>query len=154
MWDLPQDFDRDIPDMSQEIQREITENVKKQKSNLVKVMKEPALKAHNTSKVVYQAQSGQKRRSLMTAAEAERLKRQKGDKTPGLGSHVDSSQGYPSDRTSPAPYPGSSWEEPYPTHTNFSQGKGGKGKSGKGKGKGSSKGRGRGKPYARNTWGW
>ena len=141
-WDFPQDFDRDIQDMSQEIQREMTENVKKQRSTKVKQMKETALKIHNTSKVVYQAQSGKKRRSLMTAAEAERLKRHKGDKTPGLESHVDSGQGYPSDRTSPVPYPGSSWEEPYPTHTNLSQGKGGKGKFGKGKGKRSSKGKG------------
>ena len=154
MWDFPQDFDRDIQDMSQEIQKEMTENVKKRKSTKVKQMKETALKIHNTSKVVYQAQSGKKRRSLMTAAEAERLRRQKGDKAPGLGSHVDSSQGYLSDRTSPVPYLGSRWEEPYPTHTNFSQGKGGKGKSRKGKGKGSSKGRGKGETYARDTWSW
>ena len=154
MWDFPQYFDRDIQDISQEIQREMTENVKKQKSTMVKQMKESALKVHNTSKVVYQAQSGQKRRYRMTTAEAARLKGQKGDNAPGLGSHVDSSKGYPSDRTSPVPYPGSSWDEPYPTHTSFSQGKGGKGKSRKGKGKGSSKGGGKGGNYARNTWSW
>ena len=96
--------------MSQGIQREMTENVKKQKSNLVKVMKEPALKAHRTSKVVYQAQSGQKRRSLQTTAELEKFKRQKGDTIPGPGSRVDSRKGYPSDRTSPVPYQGD-WEE-------------------------------------------
>ena len=43
MWDFPQDFDKDIQDMSSEIQKEMTENVKKQKNTLVKSMKESAL---------------------------------------------------------------------------------------------------------------
>ena len=152
MWDFPQDFDREIQDMSQEIQKEMTENVKKKSSAKVKQMKENALKIQNTSKVVYQSLSGKKRRTLMTGTEAELFKRQCGDKTPGLGSHVDSSKGYPSDRTSPVPY--QSWEEQHPTHTNLSQGKGGKGKSGKGKGKRSSKGKSKGTSYARDSWSW
>ena len=60
MWDFPQNFDRDIQDMSQEIQKETTENVKKQTSTKVKQMKENALRVHNTSKVVFQAQSEKK----------------------------------------------------------------------------------------------
>jgi len=153
MWDFPQDLDREIQDISQEIQREMTENVKKKANARIKEMRENALKVQDTSKVVYQSTTGKKRLSLMTGSEVELFKRQKGDKTPGLGTHVDSSRGYPSDRTtSPVPY--TSWETTNPTHAVLSQGKGGKGKSGKGKGKRSSKGKSKGKTYARDSWSW
>ena len=107
----------------------MTDIVKKKSSAKVKQMEENALKIQNTSKVVYQSLTGKKRRTLMTGTEAELFKRQCGDKPPGLGTHVDSGKGYPSDRTSPVPY--QSWKEQHPTHSNLSQGKGGKGKSGK-----------------------
>ena len=81
MWDFPQDFDRDIQDMSQEIQREMTENVKKQTSTKVKQMKENALRIHNSGKMVYQAQIGEKRRSLMPGTEDVLFKRHQGDNT-------------------------------------------------------------------------
>ena len=170
MWDFPQEFDKDIKEMSSDIQLEMTENVKTQKNTLAKSMKDAALTYHNTSdKVVFQSESGQKRLSLRTSEDQERLtfkRRKSGEKTPGLQSHVDSGKGYPTDRTtsaSPAPYQGG-WHERYPEHQNLSnspEGKGGKGKSGKrgpgGKGKGKSKGRGYGKgkqTYSRDSWNW
>jgi hypothetical protein len=155
MWDFPQEFDKDIKELSSDIQLEMTANVKKQKNTLVKSIKDAALTYHTTSdKVVFQSEGGKKRLSLQTSAEAHSFKRQKGDKTPGLGSHVDSSKGYPPDRTtiSPAPYQGQ-WNEKFPEHQTLSytpEGKDGKGKSGKkgskGKGKGKTpKGKGYGK---------
>ena len=173
MWDFPQDFDKDIQDMSNEIQKEMTENVKKKQGTMVKAMRESALEAHATNKVVFQAQSGQKRLSMMTSAEQERYKRPRSDKSPGLGTHVDSNKGYASDRTSAAldrvsalkyppmaaaPFQGG-WHEKYPEHEDLSatpEGKGGKGKTGKkGKGKGKSKGKSTGKgkqAYSRDSW--
>ena len=134
--------------MSADIQLELTENVKKQKNTLIKTMKAAAAVYHSSSdKPVFQDEGGKKRLSLQTSAEAQNFKRAKGDKphTPGLQSHVDSSKGYPSLRTtvSPTPYQGN-WNEQYPEHLNLGKGKSGK-KGSKGKGKGKSKGKGSGK---------
>ena len=108
-------------------------------------MKEAATAYHMSSdKPVYQAENGQQRLSLQTSAAAQTFKRKRTiPPTPGLVSHVESSKGYPSNRTtaSPTPYQGR-WNEQLPEHESFThtqQGKGGKkGSKGKGKGKGKS----------------
>jgi hypothetical protein len=108
IWDFPQDFDKDIKEMTANIQLEVTDNVKKHKNTLIKAMKDAAFLYHSSSdKPVFQDESGKRRLSLQTFAAAQAFKRVKGNPpTPGLGTHVDSSKGYPTDRTkvSPTPY--------------------------------------------------